>query len=204
MCASWPALAVAFAAAVVLDLALLSSLVWTELLAADVRRALWLALAAAWAGSALWSVAWHRRRCRRSHGESAGNAFDEALRYYLEGDWFRAERTFGRLLRANPRDADSRLMLATLLRHTGRLEEAARQLAQLEQFEDAEKWAVEIHRERELLAQAETTDSQVEGEPPIEGAEPGAEAPSDRQSQTNQEASTREPPDPPAETMHAA
>ena len=180
-CASWPALAVAAAAAAVLDLALLSSFVFPELLATDVRRALWVALTAGWVVSAVWSVAFNRHRSGRGEEDLAGDAFDKAVQYYLEGDWFEAQRTLGRLLRKDPRDADARLMLATLLRHTGQRQEAAEQLTQLERLEDAEKWAVEIRRERELLAAAARQDGQLD-----------------------EEKSDPKPTDPPAEMMHAA
>ena len=43
-------------------------------------------------------------------------------------------------------------MLATVLRHTGRFDEAAKQLDQLVCFDGAEKWELEIQKERELLS----------------------------------------------------
>ena len=49
-------------------------------------------------------------------------------------------------------------MLATLLRHTGRLDEATRQLDTLARLEGAGKWELEIRQERELLKKAKTSD----------------------------------------------
>jgi hypothetical protein len=45
-------------------------------------------------------------------------------------------------------------MLATLMRRTGRLDEAAGQLDTLSRFEGAEKWGLEIRQERERLTEA--------------------------------------------------
>ena len=80
------------------------------------------------------------------------DAFGEALDHYLKGDYYQAEQMLEGLLRRNVRDLDARLMLATLLRHTGRLDEATRQLDTLARFEGAGKWELEIEQERELLA----------------------------------------------------
>ena len=74
----------------------------------------------------------------------------------MKGDYYQAEHVLEGLLRRNLRDVDARLMLATLLRHTGRLDEAAGQLDTLARFEGAGKWELEMRRERELLAEAKT------------------------------------------------
>jgi len=70
---------------------------------------------------------------------------------YLQADWFESERALRRLLEENPRDLDAGLMLATLLRRTGRPGEAERELDRIERFDGSEKWELEIRRERELL-----------------------------------------------------
>ena len=151
---NWSALAVSVSAAMLLNLALASSLIWSELVASDVRRGLWAAAIAAWVASATLSAFWNREQAASRQTDPASNAFAEAMEHYLRGSWFEAERTLGGLLRKNARDLDARLMLATLLRHTGRLEEAARQLDLLDRSEGAGKWELEIRRERGLLAEA--------------------------------------------------
>ena len=55
------------------------------------------------------------------------------------------------LLKHDIRDIPARLLLASLLRRVGRLEEAKRQLDTLGRFEAAEKWQLEIQRERQLI-----------------------------------------------------
>jgi thioredoxin-like negative regulator of GroEL len=72
----------------------------------------------------------------------------------LKGNWFEAERGLYRLLRENDHDLEARLLLATLFRHTKRFEEATRQLNQLARLDGAQRWALEIQREGQLLAEA--------------------------------------------------
>lgn len=151
---SWSALGVAVGAAALLNLALLASLVWSELIGPESRTALWAALGVVWGGAAVVSVVRSSGLRAREQTEVAPDAFGEALEHYLRGDWFQAERTLSNLLRNNTRDLDARLMMVTLLRHTGRLDEASRQLDTLMRLEGVGKWEWEIRRERELLVEA--------------------------------------------------
>jgi tetratricopeptide (TPR) repeat protein len=173
---SWSALVVAIGAAALLNVALLGTFVWTELLSPDLRILYWLFLLLAWSVSATLS-GWLRQRERSLAGsETNETVFSEAVDYYLQGNWFEAERALSRLLRKNRRDVESRLMLATLLRHTGRIEEAARQLDVLVRLEEAQTWEQEIRHEAELLERVragEETNGDDEGierktEPPAE------------------------------------
>jgi hypothetical protein len=161
---SWAALVVAVAAGVLLNLTLLSTVVWTELLAEGLRKALWLGLLIGWPAAALFEAAWLRREMSRERPDAPvepGEAtFEEAQEHYLKGNWFEAERVLGILLRRNVRDLEARLMLATMYRHTRRLDEAARQLDSLDRCEGAERWQWEIGRERELLAEARTQEAE--------------------------------------------
>ena len=194
---SWSALVVAVGAAALLNVALLATFVWTELLTPDLRILYWLFLSAAWIFSAGLSGWLRRREHSRNQAGVNRDIFSEALDHYLRGNWFEAERALSRLLRRNRRDAEARLMLATLLRHTRRWDEAARQLDVLVRLEDAQKWELEIRREAELLAAARSgkvreeegkqDQNQDHEEVPVGGAE-GA------QKRT----------EPPAEMMHAA
>jgi cytochrome c-type biogenesis protein CcmH/NrfG len=72
----------------------------------------------------------------------------------LKGNWFEAERELNKLLRRDNRDLEARLMLATLLRHTKRFDEATRQLNVLVRLEGAKRWELEIRREGELITEA--------------------------------------------------
>jgi thioredoxin-like negative regulator of GroEL len=136
-----------------------------------VRNSAWMAVALVWGGSALVS---HRRGRHHLAGPSplsAEETYAEALDHYLKGNWFEAEHALAQVLRRNPRDLDAGLMLATLFRHTGRIDEAERQLQRLERLEGSQKWQFEIGRERELLHEAGASMTTVGGR---SGDPPGA------------------------------
>jgi hypothetical protein len=156
---SWLALIIAVVAAVLLNVALLASFGWNEWPEPMTRRGrtvLWVILAAGWVASAAVSVLAGRRRDQRDRDARQDGTFAEAIDYYLKADYFQAERILSALLGRNARDLDARLMRATLFRHTGRREEAARELDLMTRCEGAEKWELEIGHERELLAEAAT------------------------------------------------
>jgi hypothetical protein len=150
---SWSALTLAILAALVLNIALLGSLVWPDLLAPSLRIICWAMVGVGWCVSAGASAWWtHREQSRLS--DPNADPLSEAIGPYLKGDWFEAERVLNRLLRRNRRDLEARLMLATLLRHTRRFDEATRQLNVLARLEGAAKWELEIRREGELITEA--------------------------------------------------
>jgi thioredoxin-like negative regulator of GroEL len=86
---------------------------------------------------------------------SEEDLFREAQAQYLQGNWYAAEETLRAMLAANPRDVEARLMLATLLRHTARLEEAASQLQQTARLEASAGWRQELQTEWRRLSEAE-------------------------------------------------
>ena len=148
---SWSGLAQAVGFAFLVNLAVLGSFCWIELLPSGVLTLTWLAIGLLWLGSALFS-------CRsdggnRSEADNAGEieVFSEAIEHYLGGNWYETQRVLGSLLRRNPRDMEAGLMWATVLRHTDRLHEAHEQLDRLERFNGHHRWGMEIRHERELL-----------------------------------------------------
>jgi hypothetical protein len=156
---TWSALAVALGAGIVLDLLLLVSFGWSELISQNWRMSLWATFGVFWVAATGWSVRDCRRRAAGAHPNPSKDPFTQALDHYLRGDYYQAEHVLSGLLRRNLRDLEARLMLATLMRHTGRLDEAARQLETLVRFEGAGRWELEIHRERELLAEAKAREA---------------------------------------------
>jgi hypothetical protein len=150
---NWAALAVAVAAAVLLNAVLLSTCVWTEFVAPAPRIICWAFLGAAWiVAIGYWS--WHDRQRAVALGKTDAKTFEEALAEYLKGNWFEAERKLNLLLRRDEHDIEARLLVATLLRHTKRFDEATHQLNILAGLDGAHRWALEIHREGELLLEA--------------------------------------------------
>ena len=147
---SWPGLALALGAAVLCDVLLLATFGWSELASWNGRMTLWAAFGAAWILACIWSVRQHRRQCEACVLDRDG--FRQAIDHYLRGDYYQAEQILEGLLRLHARDLEARLMLATLLRRTGRADEALGQLDRLSRLEDAGKWELEIADERERLA----------------------------------------------------
>ncbi len=80
--------------------------------------------------------------------------FPRALGEYLRGNWYAVETLCHQMLRAEARDVDARLLLASTLRHAGRRDEARLWLDELGRFEDAAKWELEIEQEMAQLAEA--------------------------------------------------
>jgi hypothetical protein len=150
---NWAALAVAVAAAVLLNGVLLGTCVWTEFVAPAPSIICWVFVGVAWTGSiGCWT--WIDRQRAAALGASDGKTFEEALEEYLKGNWFEAEQKLTGLLRRDEHDIEARLLLATLLRHTKRFDEATYQLNLLVGLDGAHRWALEIHREGELLLEA--------------------------------------------------
>lgn len=170
---SWAGLALAAGFALLVNLALTSTLWWSELLAAGVRSSVWVAVVVVWGTSALLCYRSDHRSRSSPQDPPETNAFADAVDHYLNGNWFHAERVLSGLLGENPRDLDAALMLATLLRRTGRVGEARRQLDRLERWDGSVKWELEIRRERELLHEAWR-------ENPEEDAAPATEPPDER------------------------
>jgi hypothetical protein len=140
-----------------------ATFVWSEWLSSEVR---WMALAAL---AAVWLLAWVESRAdwRRLVAELSGAPgagadaaelsdrwFREAQAAYLAGDWVVAEQALLKLLNQDARDAEARLMLATLWGHQGRNDAAVDQLDLLERLEAAAPWKNEISWERERIGAA--------------------------------------------------
>ena len=150
---SWFALAVAVVSSALLNVALLSTFVFSELFPADWVGVLWAAVAMGWPIAAIVAILGMRKQSIGFETEATAgeDQFAAAVEYYLKGDWFEVERLLGGLLRKNARDVEGRLMLASLLRRTGRWDEATEELDRLSRFEGAGKWELEIRQQRELL-----------------------------------------------------
>ena len=153
---SWPALALALAFAVLLNILLAASLVWTEWLSADVLAAGWLTAAVVWTGAA-----WAGWRMQETDDDADGLAemsardklFCEAQTQYLQGKWVETEAALKKLLKKDRRDVEARLMLSTLWRHTERREESLSEVEFLARTEEASEWARELQQLRTKLVE---------------------------------------------------
>jgi hypothetical protein len=153
---AWSALALAIGFGLLLNLLLAVTFVWIELLTPPLLTVGWLALGVLWLLSVIGARGAVQRTMEPAQDEAGQDLFRSAQSEYLRGNWFQAEAILLRLLERDPRDAEARLLLATLLRHTKRFKEAREQLACLARFESAERWTEEIEREQGFLSASQT------------------------------------------------
>jgi transcriptional antiterminator Rof (Rho-off) len=146
-------LAVGCGFAWLVNLAVVSTFVWTELIGPWSRIGVWGLLVVVWAGSLSLSFRQLRLRDPAEIRAKAEDLFRRAQGEYLSGNWIGAEQLLAEILRIDRQDVDARILLVSLLRRTGQLAEAADQLRRLEVTEGSEKWRSEIERERRLLEQ---------------------------------------------------
>lgn len=170
------ALGVAFGFAVVLNFLLLGTVVWSELLDPRLRTLGWSVAAVVWGVWAVLSIRIDSRHSGFPQEIRRDGQFALVIEQYLKRNWFEAEHLLQTIIRENPSDADARLMLASLLRRTGRTEEAAAQLLVVESLPGAAKWSCELRRERALL-QADRAEAAEAQPPPQEGNAARAVAP---------------------------
>lgn len=151
----WRGLFTAMGFGLALEIWFLSVNVWSELLGPAATRGFGLAVAASWIIGVVANRRWIAR-CRHVAADDAvGDLFPAALAEYLQGNWFAAEQRCRELIEQRGDDVEARLLLATLLRHTGRSVEARAALDALAKFDGGAKWALEIAHERERLDEAE-------------------------------------------------
>jgi hypothetical protein len=162
---SWTGLLLAVSFAAVVNLLLLASLVWGELVSAALLRGLWLSAGAIWLVAACVS-GWRRRgSVVESAAAESEDLFRTAQSEYLQGNWIAAESVLRRMLEADARDFEARLLLAALLRRTKRYKEARRELGCLERLDRASLWTPEIEHENRWLDQLEEETNSQPNEP---------------------------------------
>jgi hypothetical protein len=151
---AWSALALAIGFSLLLNLLLVASLVWVDLLEPAVLSWGWLALGLAWVVSIVVMGWGNKSQSTPARLVTQEDLFRRALGEYLRGAWFEAESLCGQIIERHPRDVDARLMLATVLRRTKRYQDARQQIAELERIELAARWQAEIEQEKQLLGDA--------------------------------------------------
>jgi len=151
---SMAGLVLALAFAVVLDVSLLLSCVWTALVEWEMVLGLWVATGAIWivaTGSALSAFPSPLPVGREAATEAQFVAARDA---YLARDWLAAETQLRALLRADPTDGEAQLLLATLLRRARRLPEATAAFEKLLRSDAGAPWKGTIHRELQRIRAA--------------------------------------------------
>lgn len=156
---AWSGLALAVGFTALVNVLLMASLVWTEWFQFGLLLACWAAVIGLYIASAFVSIGWLGAIQPQAGVDDGEELFREAQTQYLKGNWFEAETLLNQRVSRNLHDADAQLMLASLKRHTGRLDDALAQLERLERTEAALKWSQEIANERLLLARARAEQS---------------------------------------------
>jgi hypothetical protein len=147
----WSALGLAIGFSALVNIAVVATWGWTELLEPALLWTAWGGVVLFWLVSLLGGAFQVVRLCGVSSIDSAGDLFRAVQGEYLKGNWFEAELALNQLLERNPSDVDAHLMLATLLRRIGQANEARERLELLSTIEGAEKWQLEIARQQRLL-----------------------------------------------------
>ncbi len=154
----WSSLMVAIGFSLLLNLAIISSFIWTEVFFDRGFPAVaWPVLLMFWAMTAwlalqnLPDVMSVKSRTQQTVFEHPDTLFIDARSEYLKGRWQQAEALLLRSLIQTPRDIEARLMLATLYRHTRQFDNATAQLDKIGDFDESATWRSELLRERKLL-----------------------------------------------------
>lgn len=151
------ALGLAVFYSILLNLALVSSLIWPAYLGSQFLLVAWPFLAAVWLVSAWISWRGMPQWLQIGHQIAApgelriDTLFNQAQREYLRCNWAEARELLERRLRVRPRDVESRLLLASIFRRVGRFQQAHDELKVLEGIDEARQWSLELARERERL-----------------------------------------------------
>mgnify|MGYP006279658389 CR=1 FL=1 len=156
-------LVLALAFAVTVDVAVLTTFVWPELMGLGFSVGLWAATAAVWLISTASAVASFPPPIPRVRAEAADGLFVQARDAYLARDWLTAEGHLRALLAIAPTDGEAQLLWGTLLRRVGRMAEAREALAKLSRSDSGGRWRAAIDREVAILDSAAGPEAAAEG-----------------------------------------
>jgi predicted Zn-dependent protease len=146
-----------------LQFALVATFVWPNLLwragpAWLTPAVAWFLVLGFWIGGIRSALGLRREIARQAKGDpqAVEPLLREAQIEYLKGHWVEAESRLRKLLEDRPSDAEAQLLLVTLYRRTGRVDDARRQLDGLLQLSSAGRWVDEIEAEARRLNAAQT------------------------------------------------
>lgn len=155
-------LVLAIAFAVVIDAAMLTTFIWTELVDLQVAVGFWTAAAAIWIVATVSAVSAFPPALPIGRDATVDAMFIAARDAYLSRDWLSAESKLRAALELAPTDGEAQLLLATLLRRVGRLDEAREALGKLSRSDAGAPWRSAIVRELDMLGRR-TERSSVDG-----------------------------------------
>jgi hypothetical protein len=144
-------LVLAIAFAVLLDAAIVSTWIWTELVDVQTAFGLWASVGATWVIAVASAVSAFPPTLILTQDAATEQMFVEARDAYLARDWLAAETKLLALLALRPTDGEAQLLRASLLRRVGRATEAEKALTALARSDSGLRWQSAIARERKLL-----------------------------------------------------
>lgn len=150
---------VALLFAALLNIALLATLVWQEWLAVWTVRILWGFLLGAGLWSTVVSLFFGQQRGSLGSAQESDQLLAISQKDYLRGEYLEAEASLHRILSTGREDVEAALLLASVLRRTGRPQQALECLERLERFDCASIWTSEIQNERRKCTPGNNLDS---------------------------------------------
>ncbi|MDZ4817875.1 MAG: tetratricopeptide repeat protein [Planctomycetota bacterium] len=159
---SWSDFVVAGGFAALLNVSIVASWGYTEILPPAFRLIAWPGLLLFWGGFLLMNIRAMPSLLGLPDTEILDALFTTAQTEYLNGNWFEAEVALNRVLELNPNDIDAHLLLASLLRKIGHVEEAKQTLRHLATITGCGKWQLEIAREWQMLRGMKEVDPPTE------------------------------------------
>jgi thioredoxin-like negative regulator of GroEL len=158
-------LAIAFAVA--LDVGILTTFIWPDLVELPVTFAVWAGVCVIWLASTVSAAAAFPPALARPAAADVDPLFVQARNAYLARDWVTAETRLRDLLKLAPTDGEAQLLLATLLRRAGRLAEARDALEKLSASDTGARWRTAIAAERDRISTTRRGDSDADEPPTI-------------------------------------
>lgn len=143
---------VAFAFAIALDAGIVTTFIWPDLVELPVTVAVWAGVAVIWLASTVSAAAAFPPALAKPAPADVDPLFVRARDAYLARDWVTAEGRLRELLVLAPTDGEAQLMLATLLRRVGRLDEASEALEKLSASDSGVRWQAAMAAERQRIA----------------------------------------------------
>lgn len=179
---TWQSMSIAVAFSALLNGALLTTFVEGVAWSPWLRIGLWVCVIMTSLAACAMRVFDQTEVVSRESQREREAAFALAQLQYMKGHWFEAEKQARWLLGTEPHDTEARLLLASILRRSGRSSEATKQLTRLAKSVDSFPWQLEIEQELAWLVEANKvsaepeTAEEGETEKPVTLAFPGKAA----------------------------
>jgi hypothetical protein len=148
-------LGLALAFAITLDVAIVTTWIWPEVLGLSFTLAVWSGTGIVWLLATASALSSFPPPLPLRRDATVDRLFVEARDAYLARDWLTAEARLDALLSRSPTDGEAQLLFATLLRRAGRPAEARTALDKLSGSDAGIPWRSAVARELDLLRRDE-------------------------------------------------